>query len=301
MGLFGRGIIGNNNGNEIKASGGVITIDGDYKIHTFDSGIANFSVQYIPNGTTDISASVLVVGGGGCGGDIGLEPGGLNGYGGGGGAGGVVYLPYGSASLNIGLYSITVGDGGAGGIAAFNNGDDSLISGSTFNLIAKGGGFGGSAAYTSGSDGGSGGGGAGIGPASSNFDYRVGGSEIQSLQAGDSSTYGYGNNGGTAVGTYFQAASGGGAAGAGAPGSPGGVGILVAEFGGIEYYVGGGGSAGGNGSEPAKGGGGSGGSGKDGTDGLGGGGGGGDRNGTGSAGGSGGRGVVKIRYKYKNL
>ena len=130
MGLFGRGIIGNNNGNEIKASGGVITIDGDYKIHTFDSGIANFSVQYIPNGTTDISASVLVVGGGGSGGDIGLDtPSGLNGYGGGGGAGGVVYLPYGSASLNIGLYSITVGDGGAGGFTAssFLEGGASIV------------------------------------------------------------------------------------------------------------------------------------------------------------------------------
>lgn len=92
------------------ASGGIITYDGDYKIHTFNSS-DNFIVY------STIDASVLIVGGGG--------PGDLFS---GGGGGEVIIL---STNLQTGIYDIKVGIGGFspntpensidGGVSSFNN------------------------------------------------------------------------------------------------------------------------------------------------------------------------------------
>lgn len=155
-------------------SGGTITYDGAYRIHTFTT-----------NGTfiasNAIVCDLLVVGGGGSGGisTLNYNPSG-------GGGGGEVYYKtnlYQSANT----YTVTVG---SGGIAA-NGGN------SSFGLIlAKGGGKGGDT-YLAGYTGGSGGGGARFG---------AGGQSIRTL--------GKGNNGGSSGGVINVSAGAGGGGGA---------------------------------------------------------------------------------------
>ncbi|MFZ5565058.1 MAG: hypothetical protein ACOZBW_13500, partial [Thermodesulfobacteriota bacterium] len=83
----------------LNESGGVITYDGDYIIHTFTS-----SGTLVP-ALGVIGVEVLVVGGGGGGGG----GNGNNRAGGGGGAGGVIY----NAAYAVGAsVSVTVGAGG---------------------------------------------------------------------------------------------------------------------------------------------------------------------------------------------
>ena len=301
-------------------AGGILTIDGEYAIHTFtNSGMFSFA-----GGEVD----VLLVGGGGGGGS------GKSG-GGGGGGGGFVYRT--GVTLADGVYSIVVGEGGAGaqpngsgGATQAENGGDS----SAFDFVAHGGGRGGNAA-TKGAKGGSGGGGApryistsaGRGTYAGGAAYEgegyPGGCSTNETRTGKSNFHlhawaggggGAGEKGGDAVsnGSGSSDQNTTGSAGKGGDGLP-------CSITGVEvYYAGGGGGGFADYSAPNKGGtvaGGLGGGGRgsgsktdsapypgtDGEDGLGGGGGGGGAFGTNlnAAGGKGGDGVVIVRYRLK--
>jgi hypothetical protein len=244
-----------------------------------------------PAGITSVQA--LIVAGGGGGGYATLQNGG-----GGGGAGGLIYSS--SISVTPGVtYPVVVGQGGAGStvtaVQGFNGSNSSFS-----NLIAIGGGGGGSyqaSPYTSrfGIAGGSGGGGAG---------------NILSAPGG-TGTYGQGNTGGTGydISGADGGAGGGGAGGAGfdsdnagttaGVGNNGGIGLQYSISGTATYYAGGGGGGSGNvsaGSGGAGGGGAggvnAGGNGFNGTQNTGGGGGGASA----GTGGTGGSGIVIIRY-----
>ncbi len=117
------------------ATGGTITTNGNYCIHTFTNvGTTDFVVS-----GGSLTCDVLIVGGGG--------GGGVN-IGGGGGGGGVIYLQQLSLS---GSKTVSVGTNGS---SAANGGD------STFGTnVAFGGGSGGSESSRSGKNGGCGGGG----------------------------------------------------------------------------------------------------------------------------------------------
>ena len=217
----------------VTATGGTITTDGDYTIHSFTStGSSTF--------TTDTAQSVdlLVVAAGGGGG----------GYcGGGGGAGG--YISTIGHSVTAASYSITVGVGGAGGSGGppggvGGNGGDSQFGSMT---AAVGGGGGNGYLANNPQDGGSGGGGTNA--------------------PGGSGTAGQGNAGGTGSQASSQSGGGGGGAGEaggdGEPtgvspnnyGGPGGVGLQNSITGTATYYAGGGGGGrGGAATTPASGG-----------------------------------------------
>ena len=256
-------------------TGGTITTDGLYTIHTFTS-----SGDFIPDQA--LECEILIVGGGGGGGGFG---------GGGGGAGG--YLASASESFSATTYAVTVGAGGAKAtyVARGGNGGSSGID--TIDSVSGGGGGG---CYSSGGQnglpGGSGGG------AGSNYSGTGGaGTGTEGYKGGNSllsDTRCAGGGGASEVGHNYDSETG-----------KGGDGKANSISGASLYYAGGGGA--GNGSEPAGAGGaggggagmyGSGVSATDGTDGLGGGGGG-VRNNSGSGSiysGAGGSGVVIIRY-----
>jgi hypothetical protein len=172
----------------IAATGGTVTTDGDYKVHTFNS-TGTFAVTNQPNSTVEYL--VIAGGGGGAGGEGGC---------GGGGAGG--HRSGSSLSVSGQSYSVTVGAGAAAqtGNAHGNNGSNSVFS----SITSTGGGAGGtrtggSGTSTSGSAGGSGG---GAGDNYQNLSSAVGGA----------GTSGEGNDGGG--GTYYAySGSGGGGAG----------------------------------------------------------------------------------------
>ena len=269
------------------ATGGTVTTDGSYSIHTFATGTTNF----ITGATGNVDA-LLVAGGG---------QGGGNHHGAGGGAGGVIYKT--SHSLSSGTHSIVVGAGGSSGST-----DDPGANGSNstgLGMTAFGGG-GGACNAGGASAGGSGGGGA-----SSN---TTGGATTQTSNGGGT---GYGYAGGNQASSYGGAGGGGaGAAGAGnggqggggAAGGAGGVGISNSITGAAVFYGGGGGggSYSGVGSYQAPGGNGGGGaynSGNNtaGTDGLGGGGGGNGGYHTSGGGAVGGAGTAKIRFLTGSL
>ena len=243
-------------GNFIVASGGETFDSGSYRYHKFTTtGTTDTTYTFSVYGTGSAPNNyieLLAVAGGGGG----------NGAGGA-GAGGVVYITAShSESLDVGYYQIQVGGGGASkqffpnptpDIEATKGGDTFMTSSlpGTFNIIAKGGGVGVGVYPNSLADGGSG---AGV----NTNPQTSGGSEIQSLQSGLSSTYGYGNDGGGA-GTGVIGVGGGGGGGASQTGSDayfteggdGGDGILVEISG--SYYVGGGGGGAGTdspGNEP---------------------------------------------------
>ncbi|OQY13628.1 MAG: hypothetical protein B6I31_00830 [Desulfobacteraceae bacterium 4572_19] len=268
---------------KVAATGGAITTAGEYKIHTFtSSGI--FTV------TAPGYIEYLIVGGGGGGGYVSNVGGG-----GGGGAGG--FLTNGLMDFPVSLstpnYSVVVGAGGA----SFTNGENSSFG---TELIAIGGGRGGSPTPGSATSGGSGGGGWG---------------RLLPSGVGESGTSGQGNSGGNGIGhnateRYQNGGGGGGAGGAGligvlAGGGAGGPGIVSAISGSSRTYAGGGG--GGNrtsgvGGAGGAGGGGAGGSNSDGIAGLentGGGGGGAGQQNSPHVGGAGGSGIVIIRYQYR--
>lgn len=272
----------------ISATGGTVTTDGNYKIHTFtSSGV--FTVTSVSSTPT---VDFLVVGGGGGGGGgyaSGNNPGGA-----GGGAGGVIYQL--SSSISVGSYDVIVGDGGAGGLAGTSNYGTNGTSGSnsSFNsLIAIGGGYGATFhdPYNSnpGGNGGSGGGG----------EYSSGGT----------GTSGQGYAGGSSAGGS-QGGAGGGGGGAASVGTNSNINVggaggsaLSNNITGTTVYYGGGGGGGGGGVGAGYGvGGTNAGSGSVSTNGQdapanrGGGGGGG---GAGYRGGNGGSGIVIIRYLYQ--
>ena len=264
------------------ATGGTITYDGAYTIHTINS-----NADFITAGT--ITVDYLVVGGGGAGG-MG------NGGGGGGGAGG--YISQTSQSLSAGTYAAVIGIGGTGAATGVNavggHGTDT-----TFNSQTAGGGAGGP------DDNGS-----GIAGDSANGGSGSGASGRTSGNGGAAGTQGTANGGGDSTGDDGGGGGGAGGAGsnasAGASGGAGGVGLSNSITGSAVFYAGGGGGATEGGSTASLGGNGGGGNGHaqggnigatDGTDGKGGGGGGGDTAGSTPLfkAGDGGNGVVIVR------
>jgi hypothetical protein len=239
------------------ATGGSIIISGGYKIHTFTYTGSNQSF-IVQSGIT--SVNILVVGGGGGGGSSGLNIG----YGAAGGGGGGMVKLNSNNSISNGTYIISVGNGGAGGTVSAptmnsnnnaKNGGNSSISGTSINIVALGGGYGGigtgvQSTVPSGNSGGNGGG-AGAGSTTSG--------SSQPLNGG--SANGGGNNGGngyyskkTPLNKYFTLGGGGGGAGqiggsySGSdetyyPGN-GGNGVSISIGGNTTYYGGGGGGSG---------------------------------------------------------
>ena len=252
------------------ASGGTVTTNGNYVIHTFTTvGTDSFIVA-----SGSITCDVLVVAGGG------------GGSGGAGGAGGV--LCYTSLVVSA-TNTVTVGGGGSGAGHVTGNGANG--GNSSFGAqIAYGGGGGGKSTSTprNGVDGGSGGG---------------AGAHNTTVYSGGAGTNGQGFAGGNnQIDDPYATGGGGGAGAAGgnatsAVGGNGGIGISNNMSGVMVGYAGGGGGGtyltGGT-AGTASYGGGSGGVGADGNDGsdnTGGGGG-----GSGNYGGNGGSGVVIVRY-----
>ena len=138
------------------ATGGTITTDGNFKVHTF-TGPGTFEITELGDeGTVDY---LIVAGGGGAG----------YGYGSHGGAGGYRASGYGPAPLQassapvaVTTYPIVVGGGGAGRQSTpYTSGDQGSAS-SGFSLTAAGGGWGrGGGAPNAGGTGGPGGSGGG--------------------------------------------------------------------------------------------------------------------------------------------
>ena len=287
---------------EFYATGGEVTLDGEYYVHTFTNASDTLTVH----GSGEVE--VLLVGGGGGGGA----------WGGGGGAGGQVIST--TLDLTAGEYPIEVGAGGAGGVVTGEKRDSHAENGgvtTAFGLVAGGGGGGGT--LSKGQDGANGGGGS-VGT------YKNSGTDVLQY-AGGLSTNGVGSAGGTSYqyfGTHFCTYAGGGA-GAGSAGfdatpgqtssvgrgGHGGWGVTNSITGLAIGYGGGGGGGSGNTGEARAGegrdGGGDGGyngnskgplMGSAGEDGRGGGGGGGGRKTRDAAdGGRGGCGTVIVRYK----
>lgn len=261
------------------ATGGTITTDGDYKVHTFTSN-ANFVVV-----TGSGNVQYLIVGGGGGGGD---------GIAGGGGAGDVLT---GTDSLSTGTFAVVVGAGGANAANASSKGSNGAAS--TWNSHSAAGG-GGAASFVAqtGLSGGSGGGASGYSTANN------GGAGV------GANVFAGGNNDGSSQG---GGAGGGGASAVGANnslknGGAGGAGLASSITGASVTYAGGGGggASGVNGGTAGAGGSGGGGAGSAtstiataGTANTGGGGGGGGYDGAIGSGGDGGSGVVILRYQFQ--
>lgn len=269
-------------GNSIKATGGNISFDGTYVVHTFTS-----SGTFRP--TTPINVDYLVIAGGGGGGGTNagsVAPGG-------GGAGGFrsSVSPSGGGNtsatgesvlfLTSNDYAVTVGAGGAGATTVGSGaaGSNSILS----SITSIGGGGGGGGGGTRGGDGGSGGGGgnAGTGTSNQGYDGGVG-----------SNNGGAGGGGASALGGN-STSNNGGAGGAGLTNSISSTSITYAGGGGGGSFNATGGSAGSGGGGAGGNGGVNGSSATSNT----GSGGGGSGNKTTGVGGNGGSGIVIIRYK----
>jgi len=253
------------------ATGGTITYDGDYKIHTFLSSGQSFTVV-----GGSITVEVLVVAGGGGGGYVNSA--------GGGGGGGVVYNS--SHPVTAQAYTITVGAGGASGSSLGSPYQAGSGSNSVFDSITATGGGGGGSYLAAALNGGSGGGAGNPG-------------------TGGTGTAGQGYDGGGSTGGAGNGDGGGGGGGASAVGSAGttsvggngGDGSAYSISGTSTYYGGGGGGGRYTGSPGTggAGGGGAGGSSSAGGSGTANTGGGGGGSGA-TASGGGGSGIVIIRY-----
>lgn len=299
--------------NYVFATGGTVSIIGDYRIHMFTSS-GYFNVLEAPD---DAEFDYFIVGGGGGGGaDMG------------GGGGGAAVITGTSNAMTVGQYTIVVGAGGLGSITSTTApggfGGNSSIVGEGINVSALYGGGGASrhdatSAATQATIGASGGGASG-----QNANFALG-------------TVGLGNQGGTSGGQW-RPGGGGGAGGAGVSGvstnaSPADGGPGVANsFLGVQYHWGAGGAGGGYTIEGGNGGlgGGGGGAPRTTTRGLGGigginpggiaqvgtlvaqtnvrggdggpntgSGGGGGSHSTGGFGGNGGSGIVAIKYRFR--
>ena len=195
----------------LRASGGTITTDGSYTIHSFTTvGTSTFTIS------DPVIVDYLVIAGGGAGG--------LGGGGGGGGAGGVLS---GTTTLSAGSHTITVG---AGGPSVFNDnqGSDGGSSSIGTLIVTTGGGGGGAWNIPNGRPGGSGGG----------QNARNGGT------SGGTGIPGQGFDG--APQSNGTTSGGGGGAGGTGSGQTGGIGITSNITGTIKYYAGGGGGGGSN-------------------------------------------------------
>ena len=213
--------------NTITPSGGTITTNGPYRIHSFTTvGNSTFTPGFSG------SVEVLIVGGGGGGGPN---------LGGGGGGGGVIYMP--AVNVIAGTdYEIIVGSGGPSN----TNGNSSRA----FDAIAAGGGAGG-VLYGTGRSGGSGGGAPGaqwavasggtstgntLGP-NSGFIYGCSGGRTTTIRNGSIRGAGGGGAGGNGADTPTSILGDTGQTGAGS----GGVGIVNTILGPSYYWAGGGG------------------------------------------------------------
>ena len=318
----------------ITATGGTITTDGNFKVHTF-TGPGTFTVCSVgnPSGSTEVSYLIVAGGGGGAGGNQ------VSGdyEGGGGGAGGVregktpqctyTQSPIACTSgSNNGIpvtaqgYPIVVGGGGAyaGSPLCYSTGVQGTPS-SGFSLTSTGGGGGGarntpSGASNGGQPGGSGGGGGQADTPTHQTYFGAGNTPPVSPPQGNpggkgnlnpntpTASGGGGGGGATAVGGDSPVPASdniGGAGGAGATTSITGSPVAYGGGGGGSGYDcsgAGGTGGGGTGSRyPSV----AGTSGTANTGGGGGGGGSGNNHPTATPGGAGGSGVVIIRYKYQ--
>ena len=302
----------------ITATGGTITTDGNFKVHTF-TGPGTFTVSSAGNPAGSDTVDYLVVAGGGGGGYC---------MGGGGGAGGYRESPgtttcYTASPLGTSPatalpvsatgYPIAVGAGGGGGTSNNDKGCSGAVS--TFSTISSAGGGGGGARPNSpdttlGIAGGSGGGNANDSP-TGNVN-PAGNTPPVNPPQGSAGGFGRGNTGNNKSG------GGGGATGAGGDGSgsdpntvmgAGGVGATTNITGSPVAYAGGGGGGkyanpgtqGTGAASPCGTGGVGGPSAGNGTTNRGGGGGGGGHTsdpGT-QNGGNGGSGIVIIRYRFQ--
>ncbi len=204
----------NKNNRGFASTGGLITLSGGYRIHTFSTV---GSSTFVP-GEPMIVEYLIVAGGGGTGWDVG----------GGGGAGGLLS---GNLSVAATSYNIVVGDGGNSHPA--NTGDSRGQNGgnsSAFSLTAIGGGGGGSYPNQgTGLSGGSGG----------------GGGQQPFNAAGGSGTTGQGFAGGASSGGSWGSGGGGGAGGVGSTGITGqavdgGAPVSSSISGSSVFYAGGG-------------------------------------------------------------
>lgn len=224
-------------------SGGTLTSDATYYYRTF-TGNGTLTVS-----GGELSAEVLVIGGGGSGGA---------GTGGGGGAGGLINIPN-YTFLPTSSYTVTIGAGGTNdSVDVGTSGTNTTISNGTRTLTALGGGYGGSSetgapgpTYPP-ANGGSGGG----------AQCYYSGNNTAGIATQPSTTSdgvqtfantGFGNAGGATAwsGTWQSSSGGGGAGGAGANGSGqgaggvGGQGKQLSTSGTLSWYAAGG--AGGSG------------------------------------------------------
>ena len=206
--------------------GGVVTTDGTNTIHTFTT-----SGTLVP--VTPLSASYLVVAGGGAGG-YGYD-GSNGGKGGGGGAGGLL-TGSGLTLDSNSIYTVTVGAGGAtrGSTGQGSSGSNSLFSGYATTAVGGGGGAGGTGTQN-GVAGGSGGG---------------GGAYAAGSGTGGTGTSGQGNAGGVSTTSVETTGGGGGAGAVGGAGNAstkvsgsGGAGTTVSAALGSGTYAGGGGGS----------------------------------------------------------
>ena len=292
-------------GTFITATGGTITTDGDYKIHTF-TGPGTFNICSIVGSCASCaSVDYMVVAGGGGGG---------NNCAGGGGAGGFrqSYPNPGTGGLPVSVtsYPITIGAGGAGQLAPEGGpGRGDSGSDSVFSTITSAGGGAGGGGTGAGLAGGSGGGGSrGIAGASGNTPPVTPPQGNNGGNGGPGNCTGGGGGGGAgAVGAVGSPNTG--TAGAGGDGTPTTIKSPVAQY----FAGGGGGGKGGPSGNAGTGGAGGGGNGGKGlpacsppglTEGTantggGGGGGGGQVNVINGSGANGGSGIIVIRYKYQ--
>ena len=224
-----------------QGSGGDVSYDGDYAIHTFTA-----SGEFTVSEYNLAEVEILVVAGGGAGqsgGNIAV----VGGYSGaGGGAGGVVYIES-SANYTVApsTYTITVGTGSAPATFTADNGQDSSFIGGTISLTALGGG--GVASISSNTGGSSAGVYGGVIIASCGAGSPAAPIATQPTASGDSGTYGFGNNGGLATNcvvgspyTHLLTGGGGGGAGGAASTTTGGAGKSISITGTpVTYAIGG--------------------------------------------------------------
>jgi hypothetical protein len=285
----------------ITATGGTVSEDGNFKVHTF-TGPGTFTVCSLGSGPTGAKVDYVVIAGGGASGYDGGGGGGAGGYREGLNPGSYTASPLATTALTVSAtgFPITIGGGGPSGPPSGPgvNGSNSIFS----SITSAGGGGGHSSG--NGLDGGSGGGayrgaftgGAGNTPPVSPPQGNTGGNGLPGPEGGSSAG---GGGGATAAGTTATAPTAG----------PGGAGATSSINGAATARAGGGGGgadgpvpSGQTGGTGGAGGGGIGGkrcgpSNTAGTDNTGGGAGGGGAGG--AAGKNGGSGIVIIRYKFQ--
>ena len=206
--------------NYMSATGGTISYDGDYKIHTFTSNL-NFIVTELGIDVTyGDQVEYLIVGSGGGGGTS---------HAGGGGAGGYRHNSAYNQAVTVQTYTVVVGD--TVGIGTSGNAS------SVFGLSSAGGGKGGTTGAVNGDAGGSGGGGAG---------YATAGTGGAGNTPVTSPVQGYAGGLGNRTSPAYGGGGGGGASGVGVAGTPtaGGTGGAASSndiHGSALFYSGGGG------------------------------------------------------------